>query len=160
LENNLFYGDNLEVLRKHVADESVDLVYLDRPFNSNANYGISFRAADGKGSDAQIEAFEDSWHWNDSAEDAFDQVAQSGNTKAFDLLNAMRAFLGENDMMAYIAMMAVRLIELPSSRAETRRKSLSPLRPDREPLPQATVGWGFRRAALSQRDRLEATERA
>jgi site-specific DNA-methyltransferase (adenine-specific) len=112
MTNKLFYGDNLDVLRDHIASESVDLVYLDPPFNSNANYNILFKSKTGDGSDAQIEAFEDTWHWNDKAEDAFDQVARSGNTKAFDLLNAMRGFLGENDMMAYLAMMAVRLIEL------------------------------------------------
>jgi site-specific DNA-methyltransferase (adenine-specific) len=111
-ENHLFYGDNLAVLRKEVADESVDLIYLDPPFNSNANYGILFKEPDGRASNAQIEAFEDTWHWNETAEDAFDQVARSGNTKAFDLLNAMRGFLGDNDMMAYRAMMAVRLLEL------------------------------------------------
>ncbi|WP_375397832.1 DNA methyltransferase [uncultured Sphingomonas sp.] len=110
--NHLYYGDNLAVLRRHVADASVDLVYLDPPFNSNATYNILFRSPAGAGADAQIEAFEDSWRWNDTAEDAFDQVARSGATKAFDLLNAMRGFLGENDMMAYLAMMAVRLIEL------------------------------------------------
>ena len=110
--NRLYYGDNLAVLRAHVDDASVDLVYLDPPFNSNATYNILFRSPAGTGADAQIEAFEDSWHWNDTAEDAFDQVARSGNTKAFDLLRAMRAFLCENDMMAYLAMMAVRLLEL------------------------------------------------
>jgi site-specific DNA-methyltransferase (adenine-specific) len=110
--NRLHYGDNLAVLRAQVDDASIDLVYLDPPFNSNATYNILFRSPAGQQSDAQIEAFEDSWHWNDAAEDAFDQVARSGNTKAFDLLNAMRAFLGENDMMAYLAMMAVRLLEL------------------------------------------------
>jgi site-specific DNA-methyltransferase (adenine-specific) len=112
MTNKLFYGDNLDVLREQIASESVDLVYLDPPFNSNANYNILFKSKTGDGSDAQIEAFEDTWHWNDTAEDAFDQVARSGNTKAFDLLNAMRGFLGDNDMMAYLAMMAVRLIEL------------------------------------------------
>ena len=71
-----------------------------------------FKSPTGWDSDAQIEAFEDTWHWNDSAEAAFDEVMRSGNTKAFDLLRAMRSFLGENDMMAYLAMMAVRLIEL------------------------------------------------
>lgn len=110
--NRLYYGDNLDVLRAHIRDESVDLVYLDPPFNSNANYNILFKTPTGAGADSQIEAFEDSWHWNDKAEDAFDQVMRSGNTKAFDLLNAMRGFLGENDMMAYLSMMAIRLIEL------------------------------------------------
>jgi len=112
LANHLFRGDNLDVLRAHFADASVDLIYLDPPFNSNASYSILFRSPRGDEADAQVEAFADSWHWNDSAEDAFDQVMRSGCTRAFGLLNAMRAFLGENDMMAYLAMMAVRLIEL------------------------------------------------
>lgn len=110
--NKLFYGDNLDVLREHIASESVDLIYLDPPFNSNANYNILFKSKTGDGADAQIEAFEDTWHWNDHAEDAFDQVIRSGNTAAAELLRAMRGFLGENDMMAYLAMMAIRLIEL------------------------------------------------
>jgi site-specific DNA-methyltransferase (adenine-specific) len=110
--NKLFYGDNLDVLREHIASESVDLIYLDPPFNSNANYNILFKSKTGDGSDAQIEAFEDTWHWNDHAEDAFDQVIRSGNTAAAELLRAMRGFLGENDMMAYLAMMAIRVIEL------------------------------------------------
>ncbi len=117
--NRLHYGDNLRVLREHVADGSIDLVYLDPPFNSNASYGILFKEPDGRASTAQIEAFEDTWHWNDAAEDAFDQVARSGHTRAFDLLNALRAFLGDNDMMAYLAMMAVRLIELHRVLKET-----------------------------------------
>ncbi|MFG6282201.1 DNA methyltransferase [Sphingomonas sp. S6] len=110
--NHLYYGDNLDVLRDHIADASVDLIYLDPPYNSNANYNILFKSPTGAGADAQIEAFEDTWHWNDTAEDAFDQVCKSGNTRAFELLRAMRAFLGENDMMAYLAMMAIRLVEL------------------------------------------------
>jgi site-specific DNA-methyltransferase (adenine-specific) len=110
--NKLYFGDNLHVSRDRIADESVDLVYLDPPFNSNANYNILFKSPDGQDSDAQIEAFEDSWHWNDSAEAAFDEVMRSGNMAAFELLRAMRAFLGDNDMMAYLAMMAVRLLEL------------------------------------------------
>jgi site-specific DNA-methyltransferase (adenine-specific) len=112
MTNKLFYGDNLDVLREHIASESVDLIYLDPPFNSNANYNILFKSKTGDGADAQIEAFEDTWHWNDHAEDAFDQVIRSGNTAAAELLRAMRGFLGENDMMAYLAMMAIRLIEL------------------------------------------------
>lgn len=112
MTNTLYFGDNLHVLRDHIASESVDLVYLDPPFNSNANYNILFKSPEGQSSESQIEAFEDTWHWNDSAEDAFDEVMRSGNTDAFTLLRAMRDFLGDNDMMAYLAMMAVRLIEL------------------------------------------------
>ena len=99
-------------MREHVRDESVDLIYLDPPFNSSANYNVLFKAPDGHESQAQIEAFEDTWHWTDSAERAFDEVIRSGNTDAAEMLRAMRLFLGENDMMAYLAMMAVRLIEL------------------------------------------------
>lgn len=110
--NQLFYGDNLGVLRDHIASESVDLIYLDPPFNSNANYNILFKSKTGEGADSQIEAFEDTWHWNDTAEEAFDQVIRSGNTNAAELIRAFRGFLGENDMMAYLSMMAIRLIEL------------------------------------------------
>ena len=112
MANHLYYGDNLAVLTESISDESVDLVYLDPPFNSQANYNLLFKAQGGGGSQAQIEAFEDTWHWGHEAEDAFDQVIRSGNTNAADLLRAMRSFLGDNDMMAYLAMMAVRLIEL------------------------------------------------
>jgi hypothetical protein len=74
-KNALYYGDNLSVLRDSIADESVDLVYLDPPFNSNASYNVLFKAPSGQQSQAQIEAFEDTWHWNESAERAFDEVA-------------------------------------------------------------------------------------
>lgn len=110
--NALYYGDNLDILRRYIADESVDLVYLDPPFNSNATYNVLFRAPGGEASQAQIEAFDDTWHWNDKAEKAFDEVMTSGNTDAAEMLRAMRSFLKENDMMAYLTMMAVRLLEL------------------------------------------------
>jgi len=110
--NHLFYGDNLKVLREEIADESVDLIYLDPPFNSNATYNQLFAGPDGSQSAAQIEAFNDTWHWTDSAEQAYDEVLRSGNGNAAEMLRAMRSFLGENDMMAYLAMMAVRMIEL------------------------------------------------
>ncbi len=111
-KNRLFYGDNLHILREHIADESVDLIYLDPPFNSNANYNVLFKSPDGIDSQSQIEAFEDTWHWNDNAERAFDEVLTSGNTDAAEMLRAMRSFLKENDMMAYLAMMCVRMLEL------------------------------------------------
>ena len=110
--NALFYGDNLSVLRESIEDESIDLIYLDPPFNSNASYNVLFKSPTGDQSSAQIEAFDDSWHWTDSAEAAFQGVLTSGNSNASEMLRAMRQFLGENDMMAYLAMMAVRLLEL------------------------------------------------
>lgn len=112
MPNHLYYGDNLTVLRDSIASESVDLIYLDPPFNSNASYNVLFKGPSGASSAAQIEAFDDTWHWNDSAEEAFGEVIRSGNAAAATMLRAMRSFLGDNDMMAYLAMMAVRLLEL------------------------------------------------
>lgn len=112
MNNALYYGDNLEILRSEIPDESVDLIYLDPPFNSQANYNVLFQSPQGEEARAQIEAFEDTWHWNNAAEVAFDEVMQCGNTDASELLNAFRSFLSENDMMAYITMMAIRLVEL------------------------------------------------
>lgn len=110
--NHLYYGDNLSVLRESIKTESVDLIYLDPPFNSNASYNVLFRGPAGNESSAQIEAFDDTWHWSDTAEEAFGEVLRSGNGAAAEMLRAMRSFLGENDMMTYLAMMAVRLLEL------------------------------------------------
>ena len=104
--NHLYYGDNLSVLRDSIASDSVDLIYLDPPFNSNASYNVLFKGPDGAGSAAQIEAFDDTWHWNDTAEAAFGEVLRSGNGNAAEMLRAMRSFLGDRDMMAYLAMMA------------------------------------------------------
>ncbi|MBL4627176.1 MAG: restriction endonuclease [Roseicyclus sp.] len=110
--NHLYYGDNLAVLRDSIADESVDLIYLDPPFNSNASYNVLFKGPSGNESAAQIEAFDDTWSWGDEAEAAFGEVMRSGNAAASEMLRAMRSFLGDNDMMAYLTMMAVRLLEL------------------------------------------------
>ena len=110
--NRLYYGDNLTVLRGTIADESVDLIYLDPPFNSQATYNVLFRGASGAQSRAQIEAFDDTCHWGDEAELAFDGVMTGHNSDAAEMLRSMRAFLKENDMMAYLSMMAVRLLEL------------------------------------------------
>jgi len=109
--NHLYYGDNLHVLREH-RGETVDLIYLDPPFNSNANYNVLFRGPAGDQSQAQIEAFEDTWHWNNAAELAFDEVMQGRNADVAEVLHAMRSFLKDNDMMAYLTHMAVRLVQL------------------------------------------------
>ena len=119
--NALYYGDNLDILRDHIASESVDLIYLDPPFNLNASYNVLFKAPDGHKSHAQMEAFEDTWHWDVSAERAFDEVMRSGNTDASEMLRAMRDFLHDNDMMAYLAMMAPRLVELHLIHPRARR---------------------------------------
>lgn len=110
--NTLYYGDNLKVLRESIRAETVDLIYLDPPFNSNASYNVLFKSPQGQEAAAQIQAFDDTWHWGESAEEAYAEVLRSGNAAAAEMLRAMRGFLGENDMMAYLAMMAVRLIEL------------------------------------------------
>ncbi len=110
--NRLYYGDNLDILREHLADESVDLIYLDPPFNSNASYNILFRSPSGAGADASIEAFDDTWVWGPSAAGAMMDITESGNHKLHILMQAMRTAIGENAMMAYLAMMAVRLQEL------------------------------------------------
>ncbi len=112
MPNTLYFGDNLGILREHVPDESVDLIYLDPPFNSNATYNVLFREASGEGSAAQIHAFDDTWHWNIESERAYREVVTDGPKKLADLLQAMRAFLGQNDMMAYLTMMAQRMVEL------------------------------------------------
>lgn len=108
--NKLYFGDNLEVLRSHIAPESVDLVYLDPPFNSNANYNVLF-GAHGRASEAQVEAFKDTWSWEDAARDAYQDLLERGGQPAL-LAKGLRPWLGETTMMAYVVMMAVRLIEL------------------------------------------------
>ena len=110
--NKLYFGDNLDILREHVADESVDLIYLDPPFNSNATYNVLFRERSGDESAAQITAFEDTWRWDIESEIAFREVVTDGPYNLGRLLQSMREFLGQNDMMAYLTMMSQRLIEL------------------------------------------------
>ena len=116
-KNQLYFGDNLDILRNQVADASVDLIYLDPPFNSNANYNVLFQERGGQQSAAQITAFEDTWHWNLDSESAYRDVVTNARApfqtrKLPDLLQAMRSFLGDNDMMAYLTMMAQRMVEL------------------------------------------------
>ena len=112
-KNKLYFGDNLDVLRKEIPGESVDLVYLDPPFNSNASYNVLFKEKTGKESAAQIMAFDDTWHWTRAeSETAYEQIVTGSNRRLSDLMQAMRRFLGENDVMAYLVMMGIRLVEL------------------------------------------------
>lgn len=110
--NRLYFGDNLDILQEHVADESVDLIYLDPPFKSNVDYNVFFREQSGERSAAQITAFEDTWHWGIESETAYRAAVTDGPEELGVLLQAMRSFLGTNDMMAYLAMMAPRIVEL------------------------------------------------
>jgi len=111
MTNTLYFGDNLSILRDYVKDESVDLIYLDPPFNKNARYNVLFKTPAGAQSDAQVRAFDDTWAWENGAEAALDEVRVS-DVETFRLLNALKSFLGEGDVMAYLAMMAPRLIQL------------------------------------------------
>ena len=111
-DNVLYYGDNLDILRRYVDDESVDLVYLDPPFNSNATYNVLFAEQNGSRAAAQIKAFEDTWRWDRLAARTYEEVVESPHHQVSKALQAFRAFLVESDMMAYLTMMAPRLIEL------------------------------------------------
>jgi len=108
----LFYGDNLGVMREHLKDASVDLIYLDPPFNSKRDYNVLFKSPKGEAAEAQITAFEDTWHWNTQTEGEFDELMHQPNTDVAELMRALRSFLGENDMMAYLTAMAIRLLEM------------------------------------------------
>ncbi len=109
--NVLYYGDNLDVLRRHVPNESVDLIYLDPPFNSNSTYNVLFAERDGTRAAAQIKAFSDTWRWDLGAAREYEETVEMGGGTA-QALRAFRTLLGESDMMAYLAMMAPRLVEL------------------------------------------------
>jgi len=111
-KNQLYFGDNLDILRDYIADESVDLIYLDPPFNSKATYNVLFQEKNGTQSSAQITAFEDTWHWDIHTEEVYREIVEHGPKGLADLTQALRQFLGANDMMAYLVMMAARLSEL------------------------------------------------
>ncbi len=111
MTNTLYYGDNLDVLRRHIKDETIDLIYLDPPFNSNATYNILFAEQNGSQAAAQIKAFEDTWRWDQSAAKVYQETVESGGKVAQALL-AFRTFLGDSNMLAYLVMMAARLVEL------------------------------------------------
>jgi len=113
-DNFLYYGDNLDVLRRHIKEESVDLIYLDPPFNSDQNYNVLFAEHNGSRSSAQIRAFEDTWRWDQVAAAAYDEIVTSTNypQKVSQVMQSFRNFLGDTDMTAYLCMMAQRLVEL------------------------------------------------
>ncbi len=111
-ENQLYLGDNLNILQDQIGTETVDLVYLDPPFNSNQNYNVLFKEHDGTRAAAQIRAFSDTWEWDETAERAYALTLATGPSQLGQLLRSLRAFLGSSNLMAYLAMMAPRLVEL------------------------------------------------
>jgi len=111
MENTLYYGDNLDILRRYIPDNSIDLVYLDPPFKSSQNYNILFKEQNGSRAASHIRAFEDIWTWSQDDEEVFAELVTEGG-KVADCLQALRTFLGPCDMLAYLVMMAPRLVEL------------------------------------------------
>ncbi len=110
--NVLYFGDNLEILRKYIPDNSIDLIYLDPPFNSKKDYNILFKENGGVESEAQIKAFTDTWHWTQTAQDTYHEIVTKGPLKVGKLIGALHDAIGGNDVMAYLVMMAIRLVEL------------------------------------------------
>src|SRR5688500_19769311 len=93
-KNMLFYGDNLPILREYIPDESIDLVYLDPPFNSNRNYNVLFKDEKGKDSESQITAFEDTWHWNDATAQAYHELITNAPAHVGQMIGAIRGLIG------------------------------------------------------------------
>ncbi len=110
--NTLYYGDNLEILRQYIPSESVDLIYLDPPFNSARNYNVLFSDQKGKESEAQIQAFSDTWTWNETAAQTYHDLLINSGQRIAQMISAMRTIVHEGPMLAYLVMMAARLIEL------------------------------------------------
>lgn len=114
----LYYGDNLDILRDHFESASVDLVYLDPPFNSNSDYNVIFKDESGRNSDAQLLAFEDTWHWGPSTAEHFAYLTNTAMHKGrvpsevTAVIGALRQGIGTNQMLAYLVEMTVRLVEL------------------------------------------------
>lgn len=112
-KSHLYFGDNLDILRSDIATASVDLVYLDPPFNSNRSYNVLFKQRSGDDSQAQIEAFDDAWTWSQQSEAVYAELLQGGAPpKVADAIEGMRRLLGDNDVLAYLVMMTARLVEL------------------------------------------------
>jgi len=111
--NVLYFGNNLIVLRQQIPDESVDLIYNDPPFNSSRNFSLLFKDRTGKESQAQREAFEDTWTWTDESEATFKEIiTTSPNRDLATTVEALRSFLHESPMMAYLVAMAIRFVEM------------------------------------------------
>ena len=140
-KNTLYYGDNLDVLRRYIRDESVDLVYLDPPFNSRQDFNVLFAEKDGTRAAAQIMAFEDTWEWNQESSRLYEEIVEHGGAVA-EVMLAFHTFLRGSDMMAYLVMMAPRLSELHRVLKETGsiRRTQIPTSSRTIPASMNTVG--------------------
>ncbi|MBN2455817.1 MAG: hypothetical protein JXB29_04650 [Sedimentisphaerales bacterium] len=101
-ENILYYGDNLDILRRYIKDETIDLIYLDPPFNSNQDYNTFFKERNGSRSAAQIKAFEDTWRWDEASAKTYHEIVESGPARVSQVMQAFNTFLGGSDMLAYL----------------------------------------------------------
>ncbi len=110
--NTLYYGDNLDIARKYIPDESVDLIYLDPPFNSRRSYNVLFKEANGTAADSQIRAFDDTWSWGQTAEATLREIELTAEPHIVKMMQAIVSFVGRNYVSAYLVMMTIRLIEL------------------------------------------------
>lgn len=110
--NTIFHGDNLPVMRDYILDESIDLIYLDPPFNPNRSYNVLFKNESGKEAETQIQTFDDAWHWGESAEATYAELMEGPSFEVTTMIEALRQFIGANQMMAYIVMMTARLVEM------------------------------------------------
>lgn len=112
-QNILYYGDNLDIMRQYIKDETIDLIYLDPPFNSKAAYNVLFKEPTGESSKAQIAAFEDTWHWTEEAERSYSFILETAPASVVEMVQSFRHFIGQkNDVIAYLTMMCIRLLEL------------------------------------------------
>jgi DNA modification methylase len=109
--NTLYYGDNLAIMQRYLADESVDVVYLDPPFNSKRDYNATFTESSGEEASAQVKAFKDTWYWDVEGAMNYEQTLAIGGELA-ETMRAFRVMLGTTGYMAYLSMMATRLWEL------------------------------------------------
>ena len=116
--NTLFYGDCLDILRnrdqngdRYIKDESVDLIYLDPPFNSNRVYNVIFKEPNGKAAASQIKGFDDTWTWNDNVSEEYEDIKEQGG-KVAETMVGLEMILGFSNMFAYLVMMASRLVEM------------------------------------------------
>src|SRR4051794_14769275 len=115
--NFLFYGDNLEVMRKHIKDETVDLCYIDPPFNSQRNYNqIYNHLGEEDQAQAQAQAFIDTWRWDDTAIAGFDEILNNQHGRftlqTVELIKGYRAVLGCDSLLAYLVSLALRVTEI------------------------------------------------